>query len=136
MIPQTQLVMHDPANGQQGDCMRAVIASLLEMKIEDVPHFAQLGSGAYKFYTLIDTFLEKHGYEADWGRSPIYYLKEGVDIYHLISGVSPRDPAVRHCVVGLNGAIHFDPHPSRAGLAGEPKDWTHAFIRPIENFEE
>lgn len=136
MKPQDQRVMHDPENGQQGDCMRAVIASLLELDIEAVPHFAQMASGSLKFYGLIDCFLESQGYEMNWGRNPIYVLKEGLDIYHLISGVSPRDPNVYHCVVGLNGQVHFDPHPSRAGLAGDPKEWCHCFLTTILRDEE
>lgn len=39
MIPVHCIVKHDPENGQYADCFRACVASLLEMKAEEVPHF-------------------------------------------------------------------------------------------------
>lgn len=39
MIPVQCRVKHDPENGTFGDCLRAVVASMLELNAEDVPHF-------------------------------------------------------------------------------------------------
>lgn len=39
MIPLMQRNRHDPANGIYGDCHRAAYASLLELPLDDVPHF-------------------------------------------------------------------------------------------------
>ena len=39
MKPVKQLFHHDPANGVWGDCFRAVIASVLSLPVEAVPHF-------------------------------------------------------------------------------------------------
>lgn len=131
MTPQDQLVLHDAEAGQQGDCMRAVLSSLLDIDINTVPNFAQLSSGPVKFYGLIDLFLEKYGYELLAYNTPDRMLREGLDVYHCISGVSPRDSTLFHAVVGLNGKVYFDPHPSRAGLAGDPKTWIHSFLYPL-----
>lgn len=38
MTPQKQLNRHDPENGVLGDCYRTVIACLLDLKPEEVPH--------------------------------------------------------------------------------------------------
>lgn len=35
---QKQLHRHDPDNGIYGDCLRAVVASMLGLDVEDVPH--------------------------------------------------------------------------------------------------
>lgn len=95
----------------------------------EVPHFlAESDRTALGFYSLIEEFLDARGYEMEWDRSPIYVLRPGHDIYHWISGPSPRGNGLHHAVVGLNCEIAHDPHPSRAGLAGDPKGWRHSFL--------
>ena len=37
MIPTTQTILHDPDNGKIGNCLSAVLASLLHLPIELVP---------------------------------------------------------------------------------------------------
>ena len=129
MTPQDQEFLHAPEQGVQGDCTRAVIASLLDLPIQDVPHFAdQTRTDVYEFYSHIETFLEQHGKLMKWNGIPAYHLRKGAPQYHYISGPSPRGGGVHHCVVGLDCQIAFDPHPSRAGLAGDPADWKHGFL--------
>lgn len=41
MKPTKQTVLHDPANGKHGNCLSAVLASLLHLPIEDVPVFSE-----------------------------------------------------------------------------------------------
>lgn len=128
MTPQDQEFLLEDGH-QYGDCARATIASLLDLPIRFVPHFLKESDGtAYGFHTLIEEFLAGHGYDILWQRSLVYHLSEDVDVYHYISGPSPRKPGVHHAVVGLNGKVFHDPHPSRLGLAGEPKDWSHSFL--------
>lgn len=122
----------------QGDCQRAVIASLLDLPIADVPHFAQLAAEAestdkaYGFWGGVYDFCESHGYDFMPNVNPIYHLVNGQDLYHQISGPSPRTPGVFHAVVGLNGKVFFDPHPSRAGLVGDPSKWRHSILKKIK----
>ena len=131
MIPVKQQIKHDPKNGQYGDCQRAVIASLLELPLEEVPHFNGLSKGdSCEFHELLQEFVGKHGYI--WYSTPFFSgaMAFGSDhaVYHEIAGPSPRDPNTYHAVVGRNGQIVHDPHPDNTGLAGEPKDWTFAFL--------
>lgn len=130
MKPVDQQFVHDPANGQHGDCMRACIASLLELPIADVPHFAQLDAdGKGDFWFAVTAFCRSHGFAFVTVRGQFVWAEDA--IYHIIAGPSPRGNGTHHAVVGLNGRIHFDPHPSRAGLAGDPADWTFDFlVRP------
>src|SRR5471030_594009 len=112
MIPQDQEFLHDSEKGIQGDCARAVIASLLELPIAEVPHFMQLAD-------------EVHGF---WNR--LYDWREGdPDLYHEMSGPSPRGNGTYHAIVGKNGKPFFDPHPSRAMLGGDPTQWRISVIR-------
>lgn len=132
MTPQDQEFLHDPENGVYGDCVRAVIASLLDLSIKDVPHFADtLQTDVYGFYDHIESFLEKQGKAIAWNAKPAYHLRKGQPQYHCISGPSPRGRGVYHCVVGQDCEIAFDPHPSRAGLAGDPAEWQHGFLLPL-----
>ena len=133
MTPQDQEFTHRPEIGQSGDCARAVLASLMDLPISEVPHFAQLAQQDGSFYDRINAFLESHGYEMLWHVTPIYYLKEGVEIYHYMSGPSPRGNGIWHAVVGCNGEIVFDPHPEKTGLAGDSTGWRHSFLKKVSH---
>lgn len=131
MKPVDQEFVHRPDIGQHGDCQRAVIASLLDLPRAEVPHFLQLADGdPSTYWELLQAFCLKHGYAymtqpARCGA--LFFGYEG-DIFHEISGPSPRGAGVMHAVVGNNGNVVFDPHPSRAGLAGDPATWEHAYL--------
>lgn len=47
---------------RKGNCMQAAVASILELPLEDVPHFI-LQKG---WYDTMDTFFDSHGYDM-WG---------------------------------------------------------------------
>jgi len=130
MTPQNQEFEHGLGR-QKGDCQRAVIASLLDLPISQVPHFAAIASDAINFWELVYDFVAYHGYDFLPGVKIEEYIIPGEDLYHQISGESPRNKRVKHAVVGLNGNVFFDPHPSRAGLAGKPEHWSHSVIRKI-----
>lgn len=71
---------------------------------------------------LVTEFCRKNGYVFVIMQCRFVWAEDAV--YHIISGPSPRGNGVYHAVIGLNGQVHFDPHPSRAGLAGDPSEWT------------
>lgn len=134
MKPVTQQFQHDLSVGQYGDCQRAVIASLLELPIEEVPHFLQDAKGdPVTYWEAIQRFCRSHGFAylvVDKPGHAQVYGDDG-DVYHEISGPSPRHADTFHAVIGKNGQVHFDPHPSRAGLAGDPSTWEHAYLVPV-----
>lgn len=132
MTPVKQEFVHDPANGVYGDCQRAVIASLLDLPISEVPHFLLESKNQREgYWTGLQAFLRTKGYA--WLVVPAksgaaFYGAVDEAIYHEISGPSPRGQGVTHAVVGCDGNIVFDPHPSNAGLAGEPSEWEYAYL--------
>lgn len=131
MKPVDQEFVHLPEIGQMGDCQRAVIASLLEIPIADVPHFLQDAKGdPSDYWDSLQSFLASRGfaYLCVPARSGAAFFGDGVDVYHEIAGPSPRGNGVFHAVVGRNGVIVHDPHPSKAGLAGDPSEWEHAYL--------
>lgn len=141
MIPIHQTILADPsrgdghdADGRPGNCYQAAIASVLDLALDEVPHFATFvddwvqrserwfaDRGLIRsFYT--DTALGQLREAASAGR---LWVVPGTDVHgHLVerivgalgAGPSPRGN-FRHVVVlddRLN-EIH-DPHPSGAGL--------------------
>lgn len=139
MLPVTQSILADPsrndghdASGQPGDCYRAAIASVLELPLHEVPHFAAFGD---QWQEKSEEWLLGRGigrcfYWGDWLEGlhyPIWVgpegleLREGIVADHVIgalgAGPSPRGD-FRHVVVldHQTGATIHDPHPSRRGL--------------------
>ena len=127
MKPVKQEFFNDTDRGVYSDCQRAVIASLLEMPISEVPHFMQEAEGRYQTYwLLVFSFLKKLGFTAiTVNRDTILGIR---NLHYFVTGRSPRDHNKFHVVVGLNGEIVHDPHPDNTGLADPTHDWTYRII--------
>jgi hypothetical protein len=117
-----QLILADPrrgdghdANGNQGDCWRTCIATVLGLHPLDVPNFVQ----QYSWMEAARLWLAPRG--MDYGVTPgAEYVLDHPEIYDgrllIATGPSPRGDWM-HCVVvdhQLN-LVH-DPHPSGAGI--------------------
>jgi hypothetical protein len=103
----TQTILFDPelnARGVYGNCLQATIASALGMDLDAVPHF-----GAFTW----------------WEPAARLWLRgEGLD-WRMTGGIPPGRSIVigsttrgtgDHAVVGDDGKVAWDPHPTRAGL--------------------
>ena len=137
MIPVHQTILADPtrndghdANGQPGNCYQAAIASALDLRLDDVPHFAtfcddwvERSQDWFASRGLIRSFY--HGPALDALSWPLH-VEPGTDFWgHRVdrivaalgAGPSPRGP-FRHVVVldPKTGAMIHDPHPSGAGV--------------------
>src|SRR5688572_10391960 len=94
MIPIKQQNRHRPAEGVWGDCHRAALASILELPLEEVPHFAEGGPDGKEFNRRIQEWLSGRGlieisvpYKSEfqdvlnaqkWINPGLYYLLGGV----------------------------------------------------------
>jgi hypothetical protein len=121
----------DPENGKFGNCFQACIASMLELPLEDVPHFAQLAcereiargvppaeawKGGTDWWYMLNEWLAPRG---------LYYI-EFTEVeawhedilkqlgYHLLIGKSPRGD-FDHVVVARAGEIVHDPRADANG---------------------
>lgn len=112
MIPHTQTIFYEgPDKPNRGNCWQTAIASVLDLQLEDVPHFIEID--------------DLHGvdwwdYSIDWAWFRGYELVDPerhiyTNEYYLASGPSPRGN-FWHVVVCKNGKMVHDPHPSQAGL--------------------
>lgn len=98
------------------NCYAACFASILEIPIEDVPCF-----GRKNFLKQADEWLRaKHDYTL-LGFSGDFYCIPAV--YHIMCGKSPR--GIYHAVVGFQGKMVHDPHPSNDGI--EVEDYEFLF---------
>lgn len=61
MTPVKQRYKHDPENGVWGDCHRAAVASVLDLALDDVPHFADGGAGGEEFERRVREYLLSRG---------------------------------------------------------------------------
>lgn len=107
MTPVDQQYLKGNPEGIPGDCVRACVASILDLPIEEVPHFVQLHDQEWQL-AMID-WCEERGIVATW--------KQGISRDHwpyMVCGPSPRSG--RHACVYQSGALLHDPHPSRDGL--------------------
>ncbi len=112
-----QQELHDPENGQIGDCLRACLATLLELSIEEVPHIGRKlwpSHDAAEWDAAVEKFLVGHGlYSFPLGTGYKHLLRG----YCLASGQSPRHLDENHVVVYKDGEFWHDPHPDGSGLA-------------------
>lgn len=94
-------------DGQDGDCMAACIASLLELPIDQVPN-----PHTTTWWDDWQAWLKQRG----------LYLVEAIGAdwmppgWGILVGTSPRGDW-QHACVALNGEIVHDPHPDGGGVA-------------------
>lgn len=127
---------------ENGNCMQAAVASLLDMELEEVPHFLELAKEKDTNPNFEEMkFMHKHGYgycvidhkyDSRIGESiknPIENLKEylkydgGVNGYFYASVKSQTFDDIFHAVIidsDLN--IVHDPNPNQLALKLKPED--------------
>lgn len=98
----------------RGNCWQTVIASVLDLPLESVPHFVDIDEqGGENWWSHTARWLGERGY-AMYGS-----LKDiDTDEYQLVTGKSPRGNFY-HVVVYQNGNMIHDPHPSNDGILSE-----------------
>lgn len=113
-IKQTQL--HDPANGVHGNCLSAVLSSLLHVDIATIPNFID----PQHWLQDLNAWLRPRGLA--FLSFPAVGFQETLAIFgieglhHEIGGMTRRFTDVGHSCVAKDGHLVFDPHPSDDGL--------------------
>lgn len=116
MTPVDQRILdHDPARGRVGDCMRACVASLLDLPYEEVPHFFD-GEGAEHGYEALRAWLAVRG--LSYVELPLSdplpsWFVHTVRHYILIGR---QQGGTIHAVIGRHGEQLHDPHLLRRGV--------------------
>jgi len=103
-----------------GDCVRACVASILELDRDLVPHFVRDQNSHWG--SALDDWCDARGIEL------VHFEgQRAFDFPMMWTGTSPRNSSMRHAVVGFGATLMHDPHPSRAGLVG-PADRSFIFL--------
>lgn len=99
MKPVMQTIKHGEGIG---NCLQACIASILELSLDEVPHFS--AEGPY-WWECLSEFLDRYGLE------PVQIgTTYRVTGYRILTGLSPRGNFL-HSVVALGKNVVHDPHP-------------------------
>lgn len=118
MKPVKQTIRRDSKNGVWGNCYQAVIASMLELPLNEVPHFADGGPSGGEFSERVRAFLAKRGLAAvqiPYRGSPVFDVLRTIDfashgdVFYILGATSAR--GAPHAVIAKGGRIVFDPYP-------------------------
>ncbi len=139
MIPVNQKYKHDPDAGVIGDCFRACLASLLELPLEQVPHFAleSRKAGLESMMPLVKDWLAARGlylfnfpvspplgYRDPTGEIVRRYGKCNPNIYYILAGAIRPDveetgeDRYNHAVICHGGRIVHNPNDSKPDIVG------------------
>ncbi|AIZ01780.1 hypothetical protein ArV1_093 [Arthrobacter phage vB_ArtM-ArV1] len=137
MIPVDQTILHTEET--VGNCWQACIASLLELPIEDVPHFILHED----WWEATKAFVSVHkpGWTIEHYPTvfPAYQDPDHPEApTHVIgSGQSPRGDFLHAAIVdAVTGELAHDPHPSRAGFVGEMDGMFALIAKPVTEYVE
>jgi len=128
MIPVHCRVKHDPENGMYADCMRACVASILELEPEAVPHFTDGHPPADEVYAALDDFLSGMGLAAfgvafpgslSFGELLEHFGALNPNATYMLIGRNGEGD--NHCVVCQGGVVAHDPAWFRSKMDG-PSD--------------
>ena len=118
--------------GPKSNCMQAVVASLFEKELEDIPKFIEIKDGSW-FSAMIE-FYREHGYEITCfnpghKNRDLEFTKEilkvdgGVNGYWDATVKSQTFKDKTHAVViDKEMNVVHDPNPNEKALSLEPKD--------------
>lgn len=116
MTPVFCRVKHDPENGTYGDCLRACVATMLDLQPEAVPHFAHDGAEAEVVTSRLTAWLREQGL-APWITcyDPNETRQNVLDVLHeqspgpcfMLFGRTVSDGD--HVVVCRDGKVEHDP---------------------------
>lgn len=113
MIPVNQTKLHIPGK-QNGNCMTAALASLLEMDLPDIPAFENMEDDVW-FDAVVD-WLNDLGFQLlQWNE------KVALKGYYIANGITSRGFA--HSVVYKGEKMAHDPHYLREGLKEIESVW-------------
>lgn len=113
MLPVKQTIPYEAGSVVYGNCLQAAVASIYELPIDAVPHFAQFNDwgGALRLWV-----------DGQGGDLLLWTADEPQDVPLLAFGKSPRGD-FRHAVVWQAGRMIHDPHPDGTGLDGPPEEF-------------
>lgn len=116
MIPVICRVKHEPETGKYGDCLRACVASVLELDAEAVPHFAEDEPGPEIANKRLTDFLVSRKLAPFWASYDASATVDDVLSYQAIQNPEAvyllfgrTESGGDHVVICKGGEIVHDP---------------------------
>lgn len=101
--------------GVQGNCWQVAVACVLDLELEEVPHFIKIhDEGGEHWWLHSQRWLNERGYKLE----PLAAAPDTDELY-LVIGPSPRGQELSHVVIYQNGKMVHDPHPDATGVLEE-----------------
>jgi len=102
--------------GKIGNCLTACLASMFDLKLEEVPNFwKEPETNDKQFWENVYAWLARMGYT---GIIVPWRYTNHVDGHLIVMGFSPRGNW--HATIWRDNQLIHDPHPEKTGLE-EPK---------------
>lgn len=154
ILPQKQLINHDPSNGQFGDCYRTCVAVVLGVAASAVPHVCEKGwcneddldglIAMREYLRGIGFGISKSVFHGDlsWRDFKKWMGRLNPDTAIIVTGETTK--GTNHCVVMIGGEVVCDPitgGPNRSpfcnsALADGERHWWVEVIVPIKSLSE
>lgn len=106
-----------------GDCLRACLATLLQLPFYQVPHFAEKPWDGW--YERFEDWVQQQGYQMQYVKPEELASVPG---FVLVFGRAGKGG--QHACIYSSGRLFHDPHSTRLGL--DTKEWA-AVLNPIEH---
>ena len=103
--------------GTEGNCFPACIASLLEIRIDEIPSLGDL-----TWVSELNEWLRPRGLvhlDIRIAKDEIEEFFSDKDFHHVLTGPSPRLDGYDHSVIGRRGVMVHDPYIDGMGLDDE-----------------
>lgn len=126
MIPVKQTVFSNSATGKLGNCFVACLASLLELRLGQVPRFHLMKRGWDK---RLDEVLTKHGCKT-YGYCNGLPVGPGVDGFFIVAMPVVEHRGYYHWVVWKDGKMVFDPR-GYVKVDSRPRNMRYHDIRRV-----
>ena len=119
----------------EGNCFQAALASLFELKLEDVPDFCNIyeTEDSEEWYEKFVEWLRMKGYSSLPVKADDLARPNYKDCFLLVTGKNAK--GVNHCVIYLNGKITHNPNKKCKGI--KPKTIDLIFpLNPVLKLKE
>lgn len=126
---QTKFGGIDAPVDERGDCFRTCVANLLGLPLDDVPNFVAMDDpwNVHSAAWFNERGLGYLTFPGDPGQYEMYR-----NVVLIVGGKGPRGH--NHAVLWKGGKLFHDPHPSDAGLVGEPTEYDVLTINDVTRF--
>lgn len=100
---------------KNGNCFPACLATVLGLKLEDIPNFAMASKGdRTKYWELVKDYLTTIGYKHTL--VPFRRVKGTPQLNGLVIVIGSAPTGSTHSVVYRDGSLFHDPHPNGNGV--------------------